>query len=642
MNQTLTEIIDCEKEWRTCWETHGFVQGEELPLTWPDNEKLAEEVQKHYVVDTYVLSAVMRELPDLFIRHREYLPSGAKFRQKLTNSQLKTRRDKKTGEEKPQPDYYGVQRCCRHWDFGRIQTGQHLPGFHMAYTLSCIDHPDEIDDKLKQIFDFLTQNLGLNPDDLEFTVRSNNAKHVRPISTDKPHKGYNADEYIQEFVNPYDFAAAWQRQGIRNEQIVEMDIDFPERCESRGLPLPKFEGVPITDVPPSKQRFDNFQRRGGPWIPGLGQLCGIQTEVFYKPLNNLEIMNIIYYTHAFSEVDGQLYELPIPVMEVVSGVERLEMATQGVANVFETERFNERYASLKWRYNDTAVRSIVSGGTVVAYLMLDGARVPRGNGDGKEQSQNNKRDGILKQLIKKMIRGGEHQAPYTPLTSLVPFLSAAEAGGVIRTELEQFSGEPLSQPLMLELCGLICEETDHYLESRTDALCGIKGRDICIISALEKSVENPYIPKAEVIKDILRISSLYGVSAEYVNRVYCNLIKVYVNFNKALYNMVLQQSLANAQHALDSMRAIPWAYLPENPEVCQAFLETQQEVGTLLSHCTISYPEMVDLNYKEVGFTKQLSSLDKKAATVAILVSCSNILEIPKERIIQSIERNWS
>jgi alanyl-tRNA synthetase len=199
----------------------------------------------------------------------------------------------------PHPDLCNVQGCVRTKDIDDVGDRHHITYFEMLGSWSIGNYFK--DRAIELAWDLLTGDLGLDPARLYVTVFGGDAG-----------LGLPADE---------ESARAWERVGVPRDRIVALPAE------------------------------DNF------WGPaGDSGPCGPCTEVFldtgeafgpeYRPGGEfdsksryIEIWNAGVFMQFDKGRDGVLRPLPFTSVDTGSGLERLELALNGLDSVYDTSLF---------------------------------------------------------------------------------------------------------------------------------------------------------------------------------------------------------------------------------------------------------------------------------------------------------------
>ena len=246
----------------------------------------------------------------------------------------------------PHTNLVSSQKCIRTVDIDIIgDTDRHLTFFEMLGNFSIGEYFKE--QAIKHAYEFITKNLGINPDDLWFTV-------------------YKDDD---ESFN-----------------IWKDVIDVPEERIQRG-------------------DKDNFWQMN---IPGP---CGPCSEIFIDrgpdygeeggPIGGgedrfIEIWNLVFMESIQDEPYNVVGELPAKNIDTGMGLERIAMVLQDKESPFEIDTFESIYEQLKPKIknpNKKYERIILDHMKASTFMISDGV-VPTNEGRGY----------ILRRLIRRAIR----------------------------------------------------------------------------------------------------------------------------------------------------------------------------------------------------------------------------------------------
>jgi alanyl-tRNA synthetase len=205
-----------------------------------------------------------------------------------------------TGEKTPPaPDLCNVQGCIRTKDIDDVGDRHHITYFEMLGSWSIGNYFKER--AVELACDLLTGDLGLDPRRLYVTVFGGDER-----------LGLPADE---------ESALAWERVGIPRDRIVGL----PAEDNFWGPAGESGPCGPCTEV-----FLDTGEEFGPAYVPG-GEF---DTKKRY-----IEIWNAGVFMQFDKGLDGVLRPLPFTSVDTGSGLERMELALNGLDSVYDTSLF---------------------------------------------------------------------------------------------------------------------------------------------------------------------------------------------------------------------------------------------------------------------------------------------------------------
>ena len=246
----------------------------------------------------------------------------------------------------PHINLVSSQKCIRTVDIDIIgDTDRHLTFFEMLGNFSIGEYFKE--QAIKHAYEFITKNLGINPDDLWFTV-------------------YKDDE---ESFN------IWKDViGVPEERIQRGDKD---NFWQMNIPGPC---GPCSEI--FIDRGPNYGEEGGPIGGGEDRF--------------IEIWNLVFMESIQDEPYNVVGELPAKNIDTGMGLERIAMVLQDKESPFEIDTFESIYEQLKPKIknpNKKYERIILDHMKASTFMISDGV-VPTNEGRGY----------ILRRLIRRAIR----------------------------------------------------------------------------------------------------------------------------------------------------------------------------------------------------------------------------------------------
>jgi alanyl-tRNA synthetase len=264
-------------------------------------------------------------------------------------------------EEPPSRRLTSCQKSFRTVDIEVVgTTKRHLTFFEMLGNFSVGDYFKQ--GAAEFAWEFSTQGLGLEPDDIWITV-------------------FGGDDELR--LGPDEEAIeVWRAIGIPDERIVQLGRD------------------------------DNF------WQSGPQGPCGPCSELYLdrglsfgaehdRPGDDterfLEFWNLVFMQYEL-QADGSLPELPMQNIDTGMGVERMSAIRQGVESVFETDilrplvELGEELSGRSWGQDEQTTRALgvlADHGRGAAFLMADGV-VP----------SNEERGYVLRRIMRRTMRQG--------------------------------------------------------------------------------------------------------------------------------------------------------------------------------------------------------------------------------------------
>ncbi len=246
----------------------------------------------------------------------------------------------------PHINLVSSQKCIRTVDIDIIgDTDRHLTFFEMLGNFSIGEYFKE--QAIKHAYEFITKNLGINPDDLWFTV-------------------YKDDE---ESFN------IWKDViGVPEERIQRGDKD---NFWQMNIPGPC---GPCSEI--FIDRGPDYGEEGGPIGGGEDRF--------------IEIWNLVFMESIQDEPYNVVGELPAKNIDTGMGLERIAMVLQDKESPFEIDTFESIYEQLKPKIknpNNKYERIILDHMKASTFMISDGV-VPTNEGRGY----------ILRRLIRRAIR----------------------------------------------------------------------------------------------------------------------------------------------------------------------------------------------------------------------------------------------
>ena len=246
----------------------------------------------------------------------------------------------------PHTNLVSSQKCIRTVDIDIIgDTDRHLTFFEMLGNFSIGEYFKE--QAIKHAYEFITKNLGINPDDLWFTV-------------------YKDDD---ESFN------IWKDViGVPEERIQRGDKD---NFWQMNIPGPC---GPCSEI--FIDRGPDYGEEGGPIGGGEDRF--------------IEIWNLVFMESIQDEPYNVVGELPAKNIDTGMGLERIAMVLQDKESPFEIDTFESIYEQLKPKIknpNKKYERIILDHMKASTFMISDGV-VPTNEGRGY----------ILRRLIRRAIR----------------------------------------------------------------------------------------------------------------------------------------------------------------------------------------------------------------------------------------------
>ena len=246
----------------------------------------------------------------------------------------------------PHTNLVSSQKCIRTVDIDIIgDTDRHLTFFEMLGNFSIGEYFKE--QAIKHAYEFITKNLGINPDDLWFTV-------------------YKDDD---ESFN------IWKDViGVPEERIQRGDKD---NFWQMNIPGPC---GPCSEI--FIDRGPDYGEEGGPIGGGEDRF--------------IEIWNLVFMESIQDEPYNVVGELPAKNIDTGMGLERIAMVLQNKESQFEIDTFESIYEQLKPKIknpNKKYERIILDHMKASTFMISDGV-VPTNEGRGY----------ILRRLIRRAIR----------------------------------------------------------------------------------------------------------------------------------------------------------------------------------------------------------------------------------------------
>ena len=289
-----------------------------------------------------------------------------------------------TGERTPPaPELCDVQGCIRTKDIDDVGDRHHITYFEMLGSWSIGGYFKERAVELAH--ELLTGDFGLDPRRLYVTVFGGDAG-----------LGLPADE---------ESAAAWERAGIPRERIVAL----PAEDNFWGPAGESGPCGPCTEV-----FLDTGEEFGRAYVPG----GDFDTKKRY-----IEIWNAGVFMQFDKGLDGVLRPLPFTSVDTGSGLERMELALNGLDSVYDTSLFRPLVGAVQDVLGESGEvlhhhRVIADHMRAAVAIMADGVR-PSNEGRGY----------IPRRLIRKCVTlaMGRHQEHFAfePIVEAV----AASLGG---------------------------------------------------------------------------------------------------------------------------------------------------------------------------------------------------------------------
>ena len=284
------------------------------------------------------------------------------------------------GEADPQKDFSysrltSVQKCFRTSDIDKVGDETHLTFFEMLGNFSIGGHPTSYFKKeaIQFAFEFLTKELGLDPERLWITVFGTSEKFCDEVMRNWMKSGLCTDAEAIRF---------WQEVGIPRERIFEFGRDE----NFWGPPGPIGPCGPCSEI-----HYDLTQKPCK-----KGTQCGPNCECN----RFIEIWNLVFMEY-FQDENQNLVELPKKNIDTGMGLERIAMILQKKRNVFETDLFHKiikRIEELteKAKRNLRSTRIIADHIKGAVFLITDGVYP-----SNKEQGY------VLRRLIRRAIVHGK-------------------------------------------------------------------------------------------------------------------------------------------------------------------------------------------------------------------------------------------
>lgn len=205
-----------------------------------------------------------------------------------------------TGEKRPPaPELCDVQGCVRTKDIDDVGDRHHITYFEMLGSWSIGGYFK--DRAVELAHELLTGDLGLDPGRLYVTV-------------------FGGDETLG-LPTDEESAAAWERAGIPRDRIVAL----PAEDNFWG---PAGDGGPCG--PCTEIFLDTGEEFGPAYVPG---------GTFDTRRRYIEIWNAGVFMQFDKGLDGVLRPLPFTSVDTGSGLERMELALNGLDSVYDTSMF---------------------------------------------------------------------------------------------------------------------------------------------------------------------------------------------------------------------------------------------------------------------------------------------------------------
>ncbi len=202
-----------------------------------------------------------------------------------------------TGEKvPPAPDLCNVQGCIRTKDIDDVGDRHHITYFEMLGSWSIGNYFK--DRAVELAWELLTGDLGLDPGRLYVTVFGGDER-----------LGLPADEAS---------ALAWEQAGVPRDRIVAL----PAEDNFWGPAGESGPCGPCTEV-----FLDTGEEFGPAYVPG---------GVFDTTRRYIEIWNAGVFMQFDKGLDGVLRPLPFTSVDTGSGLERMELALNGLDSVYDT------------------------------------------------------------------------------------------------------------------------------------------------------------------------------------------------------------------------------------------------------------------------------------------------------------------
>ncbi len=246
----------------------------------------------------------------------------------------------------PHTNLVSSQKCIRTVDIDIIgDTDRHLTFFEMLGNFSIGEYFKE--QAIKHAYEFITKNLGINPDDLWFTV-------------------YKDDD--ESFNIWKDVIGVPEKRIQRGDKDNFWQMNIPGPCG------------PCSEI--FIDRGSDYGEEGGPIGGGEDRF--------------IEIWNLVFMESIQDEPYNVVGELPAKNIDTGMGLERIAMVLQDKESPFEIDTFESIYEQLKPKIktpNKKYERIILDHMKASTFMISDGV-VPTNEGRGY----------ILRRLIRRAIR----------------------------------------------------------------------------------------------------------------------------------------------------------------------------------------------------------------------------------------------
>jgi alanyl-tRNA synthetase len=210
-----------------------------------------------------------------------------------------------------------------------------------------------------------------------------------------------------EMLGNFSFGGYWKEEAIRYSydfitKELGLKIDYVSVFGGEGIPSTYSNQGETGDIIPADKESENIWNSIDPkikikklgrednfWGPtGQDGPCGPTTEIY---VNGIEIWNIVFNQY-FQNKDGTLRELANSGIDTGMGLERLAMACQKTANIFETDLFKPIIEMLPDNLDTRNKRIVADHLRASLFLMAEGI-----------EPSNKDRGYILRKLIRRVI-----------------------------------------------------------------------------------------------------------------------------------------------------------------------------------------------------------------------------------------------
>ena len=281
------------------------------------------------------------------------------------------------------------QKSFRAEDIEEVGDGRHTTFFEMLGNWSLGDYFKK--EQLKWIFEFLTEELKINPEKLYVTVFRGNKK----IGIERDHESVKIWKEI-----------------FSSKKIEAKDIDFAEK-----------NGMQKGRIFYYDETKNWWSRSGMPENMPIGEPGGPDSEIFYdlgeelkhheKSIWKNEKCHVNCDCGRFIEIGNSVFmeyiktekgfeSLPQKNVDFGGGLERIAMASQGKTNVYETDLFSsiikkiEELSNIRYE-NNSSNFEIIADHTKGSIFLASSDILP----------SNTERGYILRRLIRRAVRFGK-------------------------------------------------------------------------------------------------------------------------------------------------------------------------------------------------------------------------------------------